>query len=216
MAYSFYLDGTELPVAPGSLKLKIQNTNKTLTLISGGEVNLLKTPGLTDIEFTVLLPAVQHAFVQSFQPPDVYLDKLEKLKTGKKPFRFIVSRTLPGGETLFDTNMSVSLEEYEIREDAKSLGFDTEVTVKLKQYRPFGTKTVPEGGSGEPEETREDGDGKPESGGSYTGVKGDCLWNIAKTRLGDGSRWKEIYALNTDKIENPNLIYPGQELTMPE
>ena len=60
MAYSFYLDGTELPVAPGSLKLKIQNTNKTLTLISGGEVNLLKTPGLTDIEFTVLLPAVQH------------------------------------------------------------------------------------------------------------------------------------------------------------
>lgn len=45
--------------------------------------------------------------------------------------------------------------------------------------------------------------------------KGDCLWNIAKLFLGDGSRWREIYNLNTDKIVNPNLIYPGQVLTLP-
>ena len=45
--------------------------------------------------------------------------------------------------------------------------------------------------------------------------KGDCLWNIAKLLLGDGSRYTEIYALNRDKITNPNLIYPGQVLTIP-
>ena len=50
---------------------------------------------------------------------------------------------------------------------------------------------------------------------SYTVKSGDCLWNIAKKQLGDGSRWKEIYELNKDKIKNPNLIYPDQSLTLP-
>jgi LysM repeat protein len=27
--------------------------------------------------------------------------------------------------------------------------------------------------------------------------------------------WKEIYKLNKDQIKNPNLIYPGQKLKMP-
>lgn len=50
---------------------------------------------------------------------------------------------------------------------------------------------------------------------SYTVRKGDCLWTIAEKHLGDGTRWKEIYELNEDKIENPRLIYPDQELVLP-
>ncbi|MFQ9148240.1 MAG: LysM peptidoglycan-binding domain-containing protein [Eubacteriales bacterium] len=37
---------------------------------------------------------------------------------------------------------------------------------------------------------------------------GDCLWNIAKKYLGDGSRYTEIAELNKDKIKTPNLIFP--------
>ena len=73
------LDGWELPVTPGALQLKIKNANKTLTLISGGEINVLKTPGLTDIEFEALLPSVQYPFARVSHSPDWYLDKLEKL-----------------------------------------------------------------------------------------------------------------------------------------
>lgn len=218
MSYTFMLDGWELPVTPGALQLKIKNANKTLTLISGGEINVLKTPGLTDIEFEALLPSVQYPFARVSHSPEWYLDKLEKLKTGKKPFRFVVTRMLPGGSTLFDTNLNVSLEEYQIDEDAKSLGFDVKATVKLKQYRPYGTKSVtvdPESNTASAEQQREEGDGSPDAS-NYTVKSGDCLWNIAKKLLGDGTRWKEIYELNTDKIENPNLIYPGQQLTMPE
>ena len=51
---------------------------------------------------------------------------------------------------------------------------------------------------------------------TYTVVKGDCLWNIAKKYLGSGSKWREIYNLNKDKIKNANLIYPGQVLKMPD
>ena len=50
---------------------------------------------------------------------------------------------------------------------------------------------------------------------TYTVKKGDCLWNIAASELGDGSRWPEIYELNRDRISNPRLIYPGQEFVLP-
>ena len=51
---------------------------------------------------------------------------------------------------------------------------------------------------------------------TYTVVKGDCLWNIAKKYLGAGNRYVEIYELNRDIIKNPHKIYPGQILRLPE
>lgn len=51
---------------------------------------------------------------------------------------------------------------------------------------------------------------------SYTVQKGDSLWNIAQKQLGDGSKWTEIYKLNSDVIgQNPDLIFSGTELKMP-
>ena len=49
-----------------------------------------------------------------------------------------------------------------------------------------------------------------------TVVKGDTLYDIAGRLLGNVNRWPEIYELNTDIIENPDLIYPGQVLRIPE
>ena len=51
--------------------------------------------------------------------------------------------------------------------------------------------------------------------GTYTVKRGDCLWKIAAAIYGDPHRWREIYQANTDKIKNPNLIYPGQQLVIP-
>ena len=51
---------------------------------------------------------------------------------------------------------------------------------------------------------------------NYTVQHGDNLWDIAKNKLGDGSRWGEIYKLNSDVIgNNPDLIHTGIELKMP-
>lgn len=49
----------------------------------------------------------------------------------------------------------------------------------------------------------------------YIVVSGDCLWNIAKTHLGSGTRYVEIYNLNKDTIKNPALISIGQKLVLP-
>ena len=50
---------------------------------------------------------------------------------------------------------------------------------------------------------------------TYTVVAGDSLSKIAKKIYGDGSRWKEIFEANKDKIKNPDLIHPGQVLKIP-
>ncbi|MPY88938.1 MAG: LysM peptidoglycan-binding domain-containing protein [Luteitalea sp.] len=51
---------------------------------------------------------------------------------------------------------------------------------------------------------------------SYTVVDGDSLWKIAGRQLGDGKKWAKIYEANRDKIKDPDIIYPGQVLTMPK
>ena len=62
MAYHFYLGNMLLPIAPEKFTLKINNANQTYTLINEGEINVLKTPGLTDIEFDARIPNVEYAF----------------------------------------------------------------------------------------------------------------------------------------------------------
>jgi nucleoid-associated protein YgaU len=46
-------------------------------------------------------------------------------------------------------------------------------------------------------------------------VTGDTLFGIARVQLGDGNRWPEIFRLNSDVIDNPDRIIPGQVLVLP-
>lgn len=50
---------------------------------------------------------------------------------------------------------------------------------------------------------------------TYTVVAGDSLYKIAATKLGDGNLWPQIYAASSLRSGNPNLIYPGEVVTIP-
>ncbi len=220
--YDFYLKKCLLPIAPQKLQIKINNANDTVTLINDGEVNILKTAGLTDVEFECTIPQVKYPFAtykDGFKEASYFLDYFEGLKTGRAPFQFIVSRVTPSGKDLFSTNMKVSMEDYRITEQAKD-GFDLAVKIKLKQWRDYGTKTVmvqiketkPKAAvmQTRPSETA------PAASRTYTVAKGDCLWNIAKRFYGDGSKYTVIYDANRGVIGgNKDLIYQGQVLTIP-
>ncbi len=222
--YDFYLKKCLLPIAPSKLQVGINSANETVTLINEGEINILKTAELTDIEFECAIPQVNYPFATykaGFKGASYFLDYFEGLKTGKKPFQFIVSRVMPSGKDLFSTNMKVSMEDYKITEQAKD-GFDLTVKIKLKQWRDYGTKKVKvQIAAAKPKavvvETRpaETAPAPPVSQ-TYTVVKGDCLWNIAKKFYGNGGKYTVIYNANKGVIGgNPNLIYPGQVLTIP-
>lgn len=56
----------------------------------------------------------------------------------------------------------------------------------------------------------------PVAGGTYTVVPGDWLMKIASRQYGDWRKWADIYNANKAVIgDNPNLILPGQVLTLP-
>jgi nucleoid-associated protein YgaU len=44
---------------------------------------------------------------------------------------------------------------------------------------------------------------------------GDSLSKIAKREYGDANKWRTIFEANRDKIKNPDLIHPGEVLTLP-
>lgn len=224
MAYYFYLGNVLLPIPPKKLELKISNQNKTYDLMNYSEINVLKNPGLTSIEFEVLLPNVKYPFAMyknNFQNAKYYLGILENLKVNKSAFQFIVIRKFPNGNSIFDTNIKVSIEDYTIT-DSTDEGFDTKVKIKLKQYREYSTKTVqvtikqykPPVVTRTVTTNNTAAASKP-SGQNYTVRSGDCLWNIAKRFYGNGSQYTKIYNANRDKIKNPNLIYPNQVLWIP-
>jgi nucleoid-associated protein YgaU len=51
--------------------------------------------------------------------------------------------------------------------------------------------------------------------GRYTVQKGDNLSKIAQLTLGKASRYTEIFEANKGVLKNPDVIQPGQELTIP-
>lgn len=213
MSYTCYLGGVEWPT-PSKLQVKIKGKNKTLVLLNEGEVNFLRSPGLTEITVPFDLPMLTGA-----RSPDYYMSVLEQLKTSKSTTRFILVRRSPDGRTLYDTNMQVSVEDYNVVEDAKE-GLDVSVDVNLKQWRDYGTKTVTvekpktESAPTVMMEKEREASTAPQAK-TYTVKKGDTLWAIAAKYYGKGAGYSKIYNANTDKISNPNLIYAGQVLTIP-
>lgn len=214
MSYACYLGGVELPT-PAKLTVKIKSKNKTLILLDEGEINFLRTPGLSEIVLPLTLPMLTGS-----RSPDYYLGVLERLKTSKAPTQFILVRVSPDGRTLYDTNMRVSVEDYNIVEDAKE-GLDVSVDVNLKQWRSYGTKTVKVEQPAESTqvqtvsvEQERDASTAP-TAKTYTVKAGDTLWALAAKYYGSGAQYTKIYEANTDKVSNPNLIYVGQVLTIP-
>lgn len=220
--YNFIVDGVQFPIAPTELTMMVNNRNETVTLIDSGEINLLKKAGLTDFKFKVLLPNAPYPFAiypNGYEPSTYYTDKLEALKVNRQPFYFVVNRSRPNGVLLFDTNMLVSLESYELYESAEN-GFDVEAEIHLKQYRTWGTKKIivskpANVAAGTPAkvkvEKKRDTSTK-KSAKSHKVVQGDTLWAIAKRYLGDGSKYTQLAKLNN--LANPNVIKVGQVIKL--
>ena len=51
---------------------------------------------------------------------------------------------------------------------------------------------------------------------TYTVVSGDTLWKIAERVYGNGSQYMKIFEANTDILEHPDRIFPGQKLVIPD
>lgn len=55
-----------------------------------------------------------------------------------------------------------------------------------------------------------------DGGRSYTVVSGDTLWRISERMYGNGSHYMKIFEANTDLLKDPDHIFPGQKLRIPD
>lgn len=246
--YDFYfkIDDTVLtfPITPEELKITSGSNNETITLINEGEVNLLKSPSLTEVEFEARFPMRNYPYSRDPEDFQTYFDVFKELKEEKNPFRFIVARSTPNGSRTWDTNLQMALEEFELTESVDN-GDDVLISFTLKQYKEYGVKIVKvitetkstkkttkkttktkKTTTSTSKKSRK-AKKKTKKAKYYTVKNGDCLWNIAKKFYGSGSKWKKIYNANKSKIEsaakkhgkrsssNGHWIYSGTKLKIP-
>ncbi len=217
--YYFYMGTMQIPIPPKELVTTINGKNETMDLLGKGEVNIIKPAGLTDVAFKFLLPNSDYPFNESMlfksKKAKYYIDELEKLKTAKTIFQFIVVRMKPNGQMLAMTNMKCTLENYTIEEDADN-GFDSYANVSLKQWKPWGAKRI---------EVKTDKDGvakvsvkqdRPTDGKTVAtqakASKGKTLQQIIKKQLGNTDNLFQIAALN--KIAVPAALAVGQVIQL--
>lgn len=237
--YNFYFDiplgnGNKntlpFPITPSELTIKVGSNNKVVTLINEGDINVLKSPSLVEIEFEARFPMRQYPYAREFSNFQNYWDTFKELKEKKKWFEFIVIRTTPNGVPTWDTTFTVALEEFELKESVDE-GDDVLIAFKLKQYKTYGVKVQklpnkPSTTTSTSDKSRDTGSKGTESS-VYTVKSGDCLWNIAKAAYGSGTKEKTIYEANKSVIEstakkrgykssrNGWWIFPGTKLTLP-
>lgn len=233
--YHFFIGDLELPFAPSKLKVTIGSNNQTVDLINGSEINILKNPKLTEIEFDCELPrGRQYAFANTLVSSKTYTDYFEKLMLNKTPTQLVITRPNPFlrgstgiGGTIKDfesTVLNVSLEGYTLEEDAEN-AYDITVSLKFKEYISYGT--VKKNISNDNTVTVSNTTKSVKTNKTYTVKSGDCLWNISKKFYGTSNKWKTIYEANKTVIEqtaqkygkksssNGWWIYPGTVLVIP-
>jgi nucleoid-associated protein YgaU len=82
----------------------------------------------------------------------------------------------------------------------------------FSNVRSGGSSTAPAPGAGGPEASAP----SVTTGRTYVVVSGDSLSKIAKREYGDAQQWPRIYEANRNLVKDPDRIYPGQQLRIPE
>jgi hypothetical protein len=229
--YQFFIDDLQLPYAPSKLTITINSNNKTVELIDGSEINILKNPKLTDFEFEIELPrGRQYPFATKLISSQTYLDYFEKVMLNKTPVTLRIFRTTPINDSttwswdkvsdFARTHKKVSLEGYTIEEDAEN-AYDLKVSLKFKEYREYGTitkmivskpQTTTSSSSSGKGTTSKIGKvtttaKKTTESQKYTIVKHDSLWSIARKFYGDGSKWKTLLEANRKILDETAKKY---------
>lgn len=195
-------DKIMLPVNPESFAFTEKHNNTSVNVNSIGEVNLLGKRDLKTGTISSHFPKRDRNYANNSgrQAPYTYINKLLSWKSSGKPVQLIITGT--------KINFQVTIETLKYGEQDGT--GDVYYDLTLKEYRAVEIKKTKLKKKSKPKRPAAKKKTK-----TYTVKSGDCLWNIAKRFYGNGAQYTKIYNANRGKIKNPNLIYPGQKLTIP-
>ena len=199
--------GTELvlPVTPSDYQWSFGRQVESVMLDQIGEINLPGGALLGSCTIEAMLPAQSYPFCNpgAVPRPDMYLDQLETWSKAGTVVRFIVSGTRINAQALIES----------VEHGERDGTNDVYATIRLVGYRRPETPILAATGGGA--KTGRDSKTGACAAKTYTVEAGDTLWGIARKYYGSGAEYTRIAAANSDQIENPNLIYPGQTITIP-
>lgn len=195
---SVYLDGKALDIMPADISFVLPTRTARFDLIQGGEIEQLRG---TNQEKIILRGILQEQSNVSIQDT---INTWSQYAEKSQPVRFIYI-----GEN-WELNYLCSIQSPQWKEIGGC--FDVEYTLTLHRWsaievnkaakRAIATRYVPSQAQ--------------TTGQTYVIKEGDTLSHIAKSILGDSSRWREIYELNKNSIADPNQIQAGQTILVPE
>lgn len=203
-----------LPVNPEQITVDNGSSHDSVTVSELGEILILQARPAVSISWSCYFPATRFPGVKvsSLTDPLKLCKRIEDFKNSDLPVHLLIT----GGSA----NGYFAIKSFKHNEKGGDVG-TRYYDITLKEYREVTTRQVkvdiPSQKASIPAaapEARVDNTAQPKT---YTVVKGDCLWNIAKKFYGNGAQYTKIYNANKGVIGgNPNLIYPGQVLTIPD
>lgn len=215
-----------LPINPEKINIDRSASNEDIDIIGLGPASRKGPPGLAKVSIDSFFPSPNSYFYTGVKPKTCvdFINNIWKAENKNNNVAKILTSGLP-----INLNMFFVIDSFtpEIRAGEEE---DIYYTLQIKEYIPYGVKTVTVQKSGlaaaraqSTTKAATSATTKAATSGAnvsqqqtYTVAKGDCLWNITKACCGNGARWKELYDLNKKVIgSNPNLIKPGQVLVLP-
>lgn len=192
-----------LPVTPAGYQITHGRKAVKVDMHGAGEVNLPGEPTLLDETIECFFPSRAYPFAQpgSGVDPFVPLETLEKWSDSGVPVRFIVAGTPVNTLVLLDP----------IQYGERDGTGDLYVTIPMRGYRLL-TASATE--LTEKENAARSVETEPTHAATYVVQRGDTLSAIAKWVYGDAGLYGKLAAANN--IANPDLIYVGQTLTLPD
>lgn len=211
LTYNAEKEKIQLPVLPSSFQTKNGSHNDSVDVVGLGEIVIMQGRPALQFSFSSFFPATKFPGLQvsKITKPLSLVKKINTWKASKKPVHFIV--------TACGVDLYCTIEDFTYSEEGGDIG-TYQYSITLKEYREITVRQVkvdiPKAvATVQPAAPRVDNTVQPKT---YTVVSGDCLWNIAKKFYGNGAQYTKIYDANRGVIGgNPNLIYPGQVLTIP-
>lgn len=225
ITYNAEKEKIQLPVLPETFQTKNGNSNGSVNIAELGEIVVMQGRPALQISFSSFFPATKFPGLQvaKITKPLNLINKINTWKASRKPIHFIA--------TGCGVNIYAVIDSFTYYETGGDPG-TYQYSITLKEYREVairqvkvaipsvysasnttGVSRVTATASVKNNETRVDNTVKPST---YTVQYGDDLWNIAKKYYNDGAKSKEIYEANKSIIgSRPNVIYPGQVLTLP-
>ncbi|WP_206458709.1 LysM peptidoglycan-binding domain-containing protein [Anaerovorax sp. IOR16] len=186
-----------LPQLPEKIEVTQGTNNKSVDVVGLGEVVIISDRPAITISFDSVFPSESC-------DPQANADKIESWIKAKKPVHLIVSGV--------DINMFCSIENFSYYEQGGDVG-SFYYSISLKEYRKPTVRSIKIKKKKAVVQTLSARVDNRIKSKTYTVKSGDCLYNIAKSQLGNANRWKEIASLNG--IKSPYYIYSNQVLKLP-